>query len=561
MIKLIKSRYLFLKKFSDLKITHIFLIITIGIINYGFELAGIAVFVDFLNYVILDKSYFISKLSLYFNPNIANDDEIIIISLIVILFLFLRAIFFFLNTKFKIFIFAKYYFNFLKIFIDYTCSVTESSYKTPKSLFSSNLLISSNAIIFGSLQVFCDLVVLILYSSIIISSFLYFNFIVSVFVFLFLIFILLTYKFLIFKPFIGVSDKNARFHVSVGKSLYEIMNNIKEIILNRSKTKILSNSFDTFKKFSKTHATLKNYNIYPKLFLETSFILLIIISLYLIKAVFLINSATILQNLLIFSVAGLRLVLLFINILNCTQNLKQNDSYFKEFNKIFSQYKTFVKYDKNFSKINKINLHFSYEINKNKSLLCNNVTLEKGNVYFLIGENGEGKSTFLEILSGLRDIKNYRVNDSYIKPNEIIPYISYMTQVPAIFNMSLFDNINIEGLLEEDDIKNYIKSFKLNKFSADNSLANQDLFNIASGGEKQKIAIVRALLKDKDILLFDEPTSNLDSQSESIFYNYIKKLRDKIIVIVNHDDRVRFGFDNHNIISIKKGIIEINKNN
>ena len=73
-----------------------------------------------------------------------------------------------------------------------------------------------------------------------------------------------------------------------------------------------------------------------------------------------------------------------------------------------------------------------------------------------------------------------------------------------------------------------------------NKIINETNSNV-SGGEKQKIAIIRQLISNPDVLLFDEPTSALDEESKNFFIKYLKKIKDgHIVILVTHDkDLVR----------------------
>ena len=93
----------------------------------------------------------------------------------------------------------------------------------------------------------------------------------------------------------------------------------------------------------------------------------------------------------------------------------------------------------------------------------------------------------------------------------------------------------------------YIKYFGLDTVFKEKSInefiLNKDFANI-SGGECQKISIVRLLLKNCDIMIFDEPTASLDEKSKKKFYHLINEIKhDKIIIVVSHDAELKENVD------------------
>ena len=533
----LKDKFNFFEEFCKLKKIHLVIILIIGLINYAFEFIGLAFFIDYINFVLLEKSYFLSKVSIYFPFVSSYEENLQLLTIVVIILVILRALFFYLSTVVKIRYMTFYTSCFLENFILKTCSVTESSFSIPKSIFSTNILITSNAIIMGYLLFLLDAVLLSVYALVLTCFFFYMNFKLSLFLVLLLILIILSYRLIVFKPMVKNAALNVHNHTLVGKSLYEVGENIKELLFLDNKLHILDDHFSRFKEFARSNAILKNFKIYPKLFIETSLIFIILSTLFVIKFLLDIQTDDLLKQLLLFSVIGLRLGTLLINISNLTQNFKQNDAYYINLKKILKQYRTPISFKKYFKKIEKISLKFEYKIFENKYLKCKNLNLEKGKIYTIQGTNGQGKTTFLEIVSGIRPINNFKINNKKNHSRKIIPYVSYLTQVPAIFNTTIHRNIDIEGQSNESDVNDLIKEFNI-RSSSKISIKQQDLNNILSGGEKQKISIIRSFIKDKEILIFDEPTSNLDSKSEIIFLNYIKKLNDKIIIIVSHSKKI-----------------------
>lgn len=183
-------------------------------------------------------------------------------------------------------------------------------------------------------------------------------------------------------------------------------------------------------------------------------------------------------------------------------------------------------------------LSFSY--GENEVFRNVDVTLEKGKKYVLVGENGSGKSTlidlilrFTDIQSGLIlfngiDIRKYGV--SQLRNN-----FGVVTQQPNLFHTTVRENITLFGKYElQDIIVNHPLFDFIGKLSDG---LETDVGNKAtqlSGGEKQKIALARALMKKPEILILDEPTASYDVESKSEFYEMIAGL-ECTAIIISHD--------------------------
>ena len=164
-----------------------------------------------------------------------------------------------------------------------------------------------------------------------------------------------------------------------------------------------------------------------------------------------------------------------------------------------------------------------------------NYTFNDKNLYFLVGPSGKGKSTILSIL-GLLDTPtsgDILFNNKIITDNEkddfIKEHISFVFQ-----DYNLFDNLNVY-----DNFSLYVDNKEelidlLNRFNLDISLKTKVKY--LSGGEKQRLSILRALIKGGDILLFDEPTGNLDKENSILVFDMIKQIsKDKLCIVVSHD--------------------------
>lgn len=123
--------------------------------------------------------------------------------------------------------------------------------------------------------------------------------------------------------------------------------------------------------------------------------------------------------------------------------------------------------------------------------------------------------------------------------------IGYADQEPVLINDSIYYNLNYREnnyYNEDKKLAYYIDILDMENFVNKNSIAfkiNEKNSNI-SGGEKQKIAILKVLYKDPQIMIFDEPTSALDPKTTNNLMKYLNTIkRNKIIIIVTHDDNIK----------------------
>ena len=179
-----------------------------------------------------------------------------------------------------------------------------------------------------------------------------------------------------------------------------------------------------------------------------------------------------------------------------------------------------------------------------------NCFFKKGNIYGIVGENGKGKSTLLKIILGIYPVDgeiliNDKKQSSISMKNARKNLIGITEQEPILLSDSLKYNIfldkNTSQSMSEAEI--LMNGFGLNKYVSDinsgKDVSVNDSNSNLSGGEKQKIAIIRQLMQCPDVMLFDEPTSALDKESRVFFIEYLKKIKkNHIIVIVSHDNNL-----------------------
>jgi len=202
------------------------------------------------------------------------------------------------------------------------------------------------------------------------------------------------------------------------------------------------------------------------------------------------------------------------------------------------------------SNINTIELNdLSYAIH-NHDLFCNlNYTFEKGLIYIIRGSNGSGKSTLINLVLGLYvdQIKGMiTYNNISIKNLDMNWIRRFKASVLLQETELLADSVNNNIYLWEDiDYNGETVSFLMEKFGLEsdvdfiNKKINDKSSNI-SGGEKQKISLIRCLAKEADLLILDEPTSALDRQSIEFLVSYLHILKqNRIVIIITHDEEIK----------------------
>ena len=204
--------------------------------------------------------------------------------------------------------------------------------------------------------------------------------------------------------------------------------------------------------------------------------------------------------------------------------------------------------DINNIRINRVT--FSYS---NKTLFDDySYEFKKGKIYAIVGENGTGKTTLINMLVGFfkelytgdvlyNNISLRKINCSELRKR----HVSVCEQEPTLINDTIKRNITLydDKQLDTNKMKiiaNYINLhvFMKNLDSGLDTLINDKSSNL-SGGERQKIALLRSLFKDSSIIILDEPTSALDEISREGLRNYLLKIKkSKIIILVTHDQKL-----------------------
>lgn len=218
------------------------------------------------------------------------------------------------------------------------------------------------------------------------------------------------------------------------------------------------------------------------------------------------------------------------------------------------------------------NIYHEYkDNNKNKktyALKNINLEIKQNENTALIGQIGSGKSTLVKLLlklyepsSGNIYIGNTNLKD--IKYEDLYEHVFYIPQKPKLMNRSLYENI-FYGM----DLENKDKNLKqlntiMKQMNIDESIIqvfiekmDQNMGNDGvkiSGGQRQLVWIIRAMLRNPSIIIFDEPTSALDKENKDKIVSTIKSLgKDKTIIIISHD-QIDSGFRK---IAMKQGEVD-----
>ena len=197
------------------------------------------------------------------------------------------------------------------------------------------------------------------------------------------------------------------------------------------------------------------------------------------------------------------------------------------------------------------NLYFAYE--ENKPILKGvNIKIEKNKSYAIVGQSGSGKSTFINLLLG-RNL-NYQGNIKFdgidlinISIDSLYEITSVIEQNVFVFDDSILNNITMYESIDEDILKNIIVMSGLEKLVFEKGIeykCGENGCNL-SGGEKQRIAIARGLVKKAKLMFLDEITSALDRETSNQIVSNILNLENitKIMITHNLDQQILSRFD------------------
>ena len=193
--------------------------------------------------------------------------------------------------------------------------------------------------------------------------------------------------------------------------------------------------------------------------------------------------------------------------------------------------------------------NISYSYDKRRNVLSNiSYDFEAGTIYAIVGKSGAGKTTMLSLLSGLAEPtagKIYYKDQDVAKINKydfrskfvgvIFQNFNLLSKFTAVENVVL--SMEISGMKEKDKKERAYEL--LEQVGLDRDEADRRILKL-SGGQQQRVAIARALSYDPDIILADEPTGNLDGETQNEIMGIFKNLAEmgKCVIIVTHSPEV-----------------------
>lgn len=217
-----------------------------------------------------------------------------------------------------------------------------------------------------------------------------------------------------------------------------------------------------------------------------------------------------------------------------------------------------------------IDVSYRYEGGKKDVFEDININFEKGKVYGIVGKSGAGKSTLLSLISGLdtctkgevlyKDKSLKSIDRDLYRANDIgVIFQGYNLLLNATAKENILLSMNISDVRKKNE-DNYIYNL-LKDVGIYADTANRKILNL-SGGEQQRIGIARALAHDPDIIIADEPTGNLDNETEEKIMDILVSLahnHDKCVIIVTHSKKVCMYLDE--IWGLKSGKLLFLKEN
>ena len=534
---------------------YLFLVIFFAFISSALDLIGVVSVIPFLSLLVdpnlLEQNLYLRKLNSFLQYD--NDQLLIFLGAISFISIFINQLIRFLYKMISI--------NFSrKLIYEMSLELFNFYLKQPYSFFSKqnkSLLIQKctsyvENLISGTVAPYTLIFSQILTTSIILIFLLFYQ----PSIIIVLTTILLSYYFLFYKKvskkYNQISKNYSKYFEGFSKSLGDAFGVIQQLKL--SKNNYFKNNFKfSADLYKKANVSQHFYGILPSYFIEV----LAYGGILVISLILFFQSEDLKNIIPVLGVIAVSLRRIIPGIQEIYLQILQIRFHAEVYNKIYPDlkkiriFKEKNKIKKNFNKIvfqkylTVKDLKYRYKNSKNKIKI--NVKIKKGEFIGICGKTGVGKSTFINILSGLLEKESGIINlDGKIVDNfendEWKRKIGYATQDRYIINDTILNNISlgenknkkqikfIKRLCRIVELEKHIKKLKL-KYNT--KLGDSGLR--LSGGQEQKIIIARALYNNPEIIIFDEATNALDPVSEiKVLKNIKNYFKNKTLIFVTH---------------------------
>lgn len=557
----LKKFYLILSRYN---ITKFYFFIFLMVIVTLLELVGIGLLIPFINVLgnnNLDLMIFLPSSIKKFLLDFSKKELFIFALYFFFILILIKLIFSILLNFYQ----NKYAFDIqvklgTDLFKKYIFNAFSSSYsKTNSSLILRNVTdevhIFTEGVLLQGMIFVCELFIAI---SIIIFLIL-FNVLSTLTIIIFVLFTVIIFFYLI-KNKLSSWGSNRQYYGALRiQEVNQSIGSIKELKLYK-KENYFSERFNTFCSIGARSAYLKNTVLsLPRIsfeFLSITAISLIAFIMFNLNY----NLSSVLQFIIVFSIAAFRLLPSTNRIINFMQQLSYHKSVvnliYKEINLPDKKLENFENTDLDFN--NKIlikNITFKYDLDSKNILKDINFEIKKYQSIAIIGESGSGKSTLLNILLGfLEPLKGeIYLDDKNINTNleSWQSKLGYVPQDVYLLDDTIANNVAY-GVDKKDidfeKVKQCIEKVFLNDFVSIlpkglDTIVGERGSNI-SGGQKQRLGIARALYRNPDILLLDESTNSLDSDTEDkLIKDLLNIKKDLTIIFVTHKINILKNFD------------------
>ena len=332
-------------------------------------------------------------------------------------------------------------------------------------------------------------------------------------------------------------------------------NSFREIKFIKNQEQFTKKFNNDMHNYTNSLAILKIIQASPRLLFEI--IIIFIISLLIFFLIFLnLSNKELLVTVSVFAAATIRSAPSLNRVIVNYTTIAYFKTSINAVLEIFKLYKTKKIKNKNLKKLDKLdtitfkNVSYKHFLNKKNIFFIKNLELKKNHVYAMVGTNGSGKTTFLDLLSGLLNLQNgtLKFNNIDLKKIDFVNSISYCPQYTYLNDEAVLQTIIEDNQFTKDKFDNLSKISGLNEILKKNKnflkLKVKSNGKNLSGGQKHIISIMKTLYQDRDLMIFDEPTSNLSKHLSESFVKSLQKIKhNKIIVVTTHDITLLKFFD------------------